>query len=172
MQRRKDLRKLSTDNPQLSFQRYLRLSIMAFSQIACVLPLSIFAVIYTVPGVLSPYAGFKAQHAHYNTVNLYTLAEWLNTNNGVSRTIFETTDWLYISSALGFFIIFCFSKEAQSRYSSIYQRTTAWMLKSDVSRGDRAESPAIELDRGIPTFSGALFRQDAHAYHTVDSSEV
>ncbi|THH33275.1 hypothetical protein EUX98_g924 [Antrodiella citrinella] len=121
--RRKLLKELTSDNTSgLTFNRYIRLSIMSFTQLACVFPLIMFILIFLVPQLMAPYKGFKAQHAMLSQVDIYQLDAWFDSAGEASymRTIFETTYWLFISASLCFFGIFCFSASMKTFYRKAY----------------------------------------------------
>ncbi|TCD59880.1 a-factor receptor [Steccherinum ochraceum] len=151
LQRRKQLRELQTVNPDLDFDRHFRLALMVLAQLAGVLPLSIFFLIYIIPNAMEPYQGFAAQHAAYDQVSLYALDDWLGFS--VVRTVFETTFWMFIGSSFGFFFIFSFSEGARAGYVSLCHlrsRKTAARLETG-GGGSTATDDCASQVRFAPT---------------------
>ena len=111
---------LSTHS-SLSMSRYVRLMMLAVSEMLCTVPISVYSIYISNKGVaLQPWISWADTHYDFSYVGQIPAVEWMSDPN--FRLSVELTRWLFPASALLFFLLFGFGTEARKHYRAAFLR--------------------------------------------------
>ncbi|KAF9221756.1 STE3-domain-containing protein [Gyrodon lividus] len=110
---------ITSNNSSLNINRYIRLMMLAVSEMFCTIPISIYSVYIANKGVpLQPWISWANTHYNFSYVGLIPAVEWMGDPS--FRTSVELTRWLFPASALLFFLLFGFATEARKNYRAAF----------------------------------------------------
>lgn len=111
---------LSTHS-SLSMNRYIRLMMLAISEMVCTIPISIYSTYIANKDVpIQPWISWANTHYDFSYVGQIPAVEWMSDPN--VRLSVELTRWLFPASALLFFLLFGFGTEARKHYRAAFLR--------------------------------------------------
>ncbi|TBU29728.1 STE3-domain-containing protein [Dichomitus squalens] len=113
--RTRDLRRLTLVEPGLTTSRYYRLMALAFADLLCTIPLTIYMiVINTRANAMYTYVGLADLHSGFGRVDSIAAIVWRADQAGVAVVMFRI--WTPIACAFLFFLMFGFTEEALEHY--------------------------------------------------------
>lgn len=119
--RRLEFSQFLSTHSSLSMSRYIRLMMLAISEMICTIPISIYSFYISSAGVpLQPWISWADTHYGFSYVGQIPAAEWMGDPN--YRIAVELTRWLFPASALWFFLLFGFGTEARKNYRIAFLR--------------------------------------------------
>ncbi|KAH9476721.1 Pheromone B alpha 3 receptor [Psilocybe cubensis] len=120
--RRLQFAQLVSTNSSLSIGRYVRLMMLAVTDMALTVPLGIFSVVFGTQGVgLAPWISWEDTHFNFSHV-IQVPAEFWRTSPSYQVSV-ELTRWLFVASAFIFFGLFGFAGEAQRNYKLAFWKS-------------------------------------------------
>ncbi|KAJ6457725.1 pheromone A receptor-domain-containing protein [Mycena sanguinolenta] len=129
----------SSANANLTLNRYLRLMLLAGTDLLCTIPLGIWVLWVNVRVTgLSPWISWADTHSHFSRVQQVPGVYWrINVYDVASL---ETTRWVTVACALLFFAYFGFGEEAGKNYRSAFASVARKMGYSMASSGTLTSS--------------------------------
>ena len=101
--------------------RYIRLMMLALSEMMCTVPISIYSTYISNKGVpLQPWVSWVDTHYDFSYVGQVPAVVWRSDPN--YRIAVELTRWLFPASAFLFFLLFGFGAEARKNYCATFLR--------------------------------------------------
>jgi pheromone a factor receptor len=101
--------------------RYIRLMMLALSEMLCTVPISICSIYIANKGVqLQPWISWADTHYDFSYVGQIPAVVWRSNPN--FRLSVELTRWLFPASGLVFFLLFGLGSEARKSYRSAFLR--------------------------------------------------
>lgn len=101
--------------------RYIRLMMLAISEMLCTVPISIYSIYIANKSVpLQPWISWADTHYDFSYVGQIPAVEWMGDPN--FHLAVELTRWLFPASALVFFLLFGFGTEARKHYRAAFLR--------------------------------------------------
>lgn len=101
--------------------RYIRLMMLAITEMSCTVPISIYSIYIANKGVpLQPWISWADTHYDFSYIGQIPAVEWMSDPN--FRVAVELMRWLYPASALVFFLLFGFGTEARKHYRAAFLR--------------------------------------------------
>ncbi|KAF7373125.1 Pheromone B alpha 1 receptor [Mycena sanguinolenta] len=147
----------SSANANLTLNRYLRLMLLAATDLLCTIPLGIWVLWVNVKVVgLSPWISWADTHSHFSNVEQVPGVYWRAKVYDVASL--ETTRWLTVACALLFFAYFGFADEAFKNYRSAFAsvaRKMGYSIASDAtlaSSGPQTSHPSTARASVPPVF--------------------
>ncbi|EMD35184.1 STE3-like pheromone receptor B mating type [Gelatoporia subvermispora B] len=130
--RRKQCAEFIRTNSNLTFNRYLRLMILASVEIICTIPLGAYTIWVNASQPLYKWRGLADIHFDFSRVGQYPAIIWQASPITVSS--FNFNNWIIVACALLFFALFGVAEEARKHYrmaaSSVAKRvgisTASW----------------------------------------------
>ncbi|KAF8174226.1 pheromone A receptor-domain-containing protein [Pholiota molesta] len=117
--RRLQLVQLMSSNSSLTMSRYIRLMMLAVTDMALTIPLGVFSVWFGTHGVnLAPWISWEDTHFNFSNVQLVPALIWRS--NPRFSTSVELTRWIFVASAFVFFALFGFAGEALKHYRMLF----------------------------------------------------
>lgn len=117
--RRLQLAQFVSSNAALNVSRYIRLMMLAITDMLLTIPLGAFSIYLGTHGVeLSPWISWDDTHFNFSRVQLVPALIWRS--DATFQSSVELTRWLYVASAFIFFALFGFAGEAQKHYKLLF----------------------------------------------------
>lgn len=118
-QRRLQLAQFVSSNAALNVSRYIRLMMLAVTDMLLTVPLGAFSIYLGTHGVeLSPWISWDETHYNFSRVQLVPALFWRS--DAAFQSSVELTRWLFVVSAFIFFALFGFAGEAQKHYKLVF----------------------------------------------------
>ena len=119
--RRLEFTQFLSTHSSLSMSRYIRLMMLALSEMMCTVPISIYSTYISNKGVpLQPWVSWADTHYDFSYVGQVPAVVWRSDPN--YRIAVELTRWLFPASAFLFFLLFGFGAEARKNYCATFLR--------------------------------------------------
>lgn len=130
--RRLEFSQFLSAHSSLSMSRYVRLMMLAISEMICTVPVSIYNMYISTNGIpLQPWISWANTHYDFSYVGQVPAFVWMgNPNYWISV---ELTRWLFPASALLFFLLFGFGTEARRHYRSAFLRVAKFLRYESAS---------------------------------------
>ncbi|KAK7025127.1 pheromone B alpha 1 receptor [Favolaschia claudopus] len=171
---------LSSTNSNLNLNRYIRLMLLASTDLFMTIPLSIWVLWVNVRVVgLSPWISWADTHSNFSRVVQIPGVFWRSDVYTVASL--ETTRWLTVACSFLFFAYFGFADEAIKNYraafTSVAKRmgySTATMSSGQLSsNGTSSKSKPLTSTRGaLPVFIRKDTTQKRDSFDSFSSSSV
>ena len=124
--------------------RYIRLMMLAISEMICTIPISIYSIYIANKGIpLQPWISWANTHYDFSYVGQVPAVEWLSDPN--FRLSVELTRWLFPASALLFFLLFGFGTEARKNYRAAFLRVAKLLGYKPASQASVNMAPQYVL---------------------------
>ncbi|TCD61605.1 a-factor receptor [Steccherinum ochraceum] len=114
--RRRMIKKLLTPNKHLNMDRYLRLLIMAYLELLCTIPMSIYVLVFNSTQAIYEYRGLTDLHLGFDRVRQYPYEEW--SASRMALVSIRQMSWTFVAMAFLLFALFGFTQEARNHYRS------------------------------------------------------
>jgi pheromone a factor receptor len=119
VQRRLQLSELAISMTLINVSTYLRLMLLACTEMACTIPLGIYTVYISMKGIpINPWVSWE--DTHYNFSRVVSIPAVIWRADPSFRTSVELTRWLFPACALLFFLLFGFAQEARKQYRKVF----------------------------------------------------
>ncbi|KZP13965.1 STE3-like pheromone receptor [Athelia psychrophila] len=120
--RRIQFAQLVSSNSSMSMNRYLKLVVLASTEIICTVPISAYSMYISNVGLgLSPYISWSNVHFGFSYVGQIPAVEWRS--NRPTLISIELSRWIFPACALLFFALFGLGADARRHYISAF-----WMI--------------------------------------------
>ncbi|KAF7344883.1 Pheromone B alpha 1 receptor [Mycena venus] len=130
---------LSSSNNNLNLNRYVRLMLLASTDLLCTVPLGIYVLWVNVHVVgISRWVSWADTHSNFSRVVAVPGVYWRTDRTTV--TMLETTRWVTVACAFLFFAYFGFADEAIKNYRSAFQSVAKRMGYSGTMFSSRGTS--------------------------------
>ncbi|KAF8145345.1 pheromone B alpha 1 receptor [Mycena galopus ATCC 62051] len=173
---RAQVKQLLSSNKNLNLNRYLRLMLLAGTDLCLTIPLGIWVLVVNVKVVgISPWISWANTHSNFSRVDQVPGVFWRSDIYTVASL--ETTRWLTVGAALLFFAYFGFADEAMKNYRSAFNTvakrmgySTATMSSGQLS----SNGPQVSAGRGgtIPVFIRKNTTQKRDSFDSFSSASV
>ncbi|KAF8553273.1 STE3-domain-containing protein [Imleria badia] len=180
--RRFELSRLLSTHNSLNMSRYIRLMMLALSEMLCTVPISIYSVYIANKGVqIQPWVSWANTHYDFSYVGQVPAVIWMTDPN--FRLSVELTRWLFPASGLVFFLLFGLTSEARRKYRAACLRfakflgykpaselpaSTLQKWKSDLNKNISVGSLPVY----VPTTSPHVKSKDSHVSSAVKCFDV
>nr|AAP57492.2 putative transmembrane pheromone receptor [Coprinellus disseminatus] len=122
--RRAQFASLFSSSSNITSSRYLRLMLLALTDMLCTVPLGVFTLYIGVKDVgLCPWISWEETHYNFSRVVTTPAEVWRSDLN--SEVSVEFTRWLPVVCGFMFFALFGFAAEAKKAYSKIFSGAMA-----------------------------------------------
>jgi Pheromone A receptor len=118
---KRQVAEVTSSHQGLHRSRYIRLMLLACSDMLITVPFSLFSLIYAFKTGLTKFSWSTLRH-NYTHVPQFSTVEWQN--NTVEYAILEMDAWSLVYSAFIFFAFFGFADEARDHYRRVYSSIT------------------------------------------------
>jgi len=154
-----------------SMSRYVRLMLLAVSEILCTIPISIISAYVATKDIpIQPWVSWADAHYDFSFVGQIPAEEWIDDPNFYLSV--ELTRWLFPASALWFFLLFGFGSEARKHYLAAALRVAQVFGYKPASEMP-VHAPRklkADLNKTIPVGSSPIYvPTPAHIKHTKPS---
>ena len=146
IKRKHQLAEVMSSHQGLHRSRYIRLMLLAGSEMLVTIPYSSFLLSYTFKGGLIKFSWSTLRH-NYTHVPQFSTVEWQS--NTVEHAIIEMDAWSLVYCAFIFFAFFGFSDEARGHYRRVYSSITRRVLFSKSSGTFTGSSHAYVAQSGF-----------------------
>ncbi|PFH48838.1 hypothetical protein AMATHDRAFT_49183 [Amanita thiersii Skay4041] len=118
-QSRAQFKEILSNSSNLNTNRYLRLMMLAGTEIVCTVPIGIYALYLNIKAHLNPWKSWADTHSGFSRIDQIPALIWRS--NPILESSLELTRWLIIVCAFIFFAYFGFADEARKNYRSAVQ---------------------------------------------------
>ena len=119
--------------------RYIRLMMLALSEMLFTVPISIYSIYIANKGVpIQPWISWADTHYDFSYVGQVPAVVWMSNPN--FRLSVELTRWLFPAAGLLFFLLFGLGSEARKSYRSAFLRVAKFF----------GYKPASEIPANVP----------------------
>jgi pheromone a factor receptor len=118
MKRRSQFKELLSGNSNLNSSRYLRLMILATTEIFCTIPFSSYFLSLNIRMGIQPWISWADTHSNFSRVDQVPKLLWERNHDFAIGM--EASRWLLVACAVTFFAFFGFADEAKKNYRLAY----------------------------------------------------
>ncbi|KAM6493088.1 Pheromone A receptor domain containing protein [Amanita muscaria] len=115
-QSRAQFKEILSNNSNLKPGRFIRLMMLAGTEVACTIPIGCYALYLNINETLNPWISWENVHVGFSRVDQFPALIWKNIP--ILYSSLEMTRWLVIACAFIFFAYFGFADEAKKNYRS------------------------------------------------------
>ncbi|KAJ2924696.1 hypothetical protein H1R20_g12405, partial [Candolleomyces eurysporus] len=139
------LKQLISGHRNLTYNRYVRLMVLAGIEMACTIPLGCWGIAINVMAGVYPWLGWADTHRDFSLIQKIPAILWRN--DPASNSGLEFTRWSVVVCAIVFFAFFGFGDEARKNYRSAVESVAKKMGYSTFTlTGSRSGATSITLD--------------------------
>jgi len=121
-QSRAQFKEILSSNSNLKSGRFIRLMMLAGTEILCTVPIGCYALYLNITAGLEPWISWENVHVRFSRVDQIPALLWKS--NHILYSSLELTRWLVIVCAFIFFSYFGFAEEARKNYRSALDSVT------------------------------------------------
>ncbi|KAJ3746243.1 pheromone receptor [Lentinula detonsa] len=146
--RRVQFSQILASNKAINPSRYLRLIILALTDIMCTIPIGIYIIYIDLKGVtLAPWISWDDTHFDFGRVVLVPAVIWKSDPTDVAAI--QIVRWLPVICAFIFFALFGFAEEARKHYRRVFWFfATRFGFYPPIERGSNTDQGKIGVFSG------------------------